>query len=445
MYIVDRVYINPQHLAFPYLDRNAQLAKNLYNASLFRLRNHFTARKKDKLSTNEQLVENELSLLPRPQKSVISAYALQKIMVLTSNPDYYSGLPSQTAQHVVSQACTDFRNWLRSLSAWKKDPSGFTAMPRMPRYKKLSRCEYSFMNQTAFIRSRKIVLPLTKVTVQVRVRKGCRLKETKVIPYHGGYLLCLCYESDTDATAQAGPCSAAIDFGVDNTMAVVTDTGMSVLFTGGAIKSENRLFNKTRAELVSAMTKGHKTSALPQTHRLHSLSRHRQEFIHDTFQKMSSRLMEWCLRNGVSTIVLGSNKGWKQESSIGKAGNQCFVSIPFDKLKRMIRYKAERIGFCVVEQEESYTSKASFLDGDLIPVYGKNDSSASFSGYRIQRGLYKSKDGVLINADLNAAANILRKAGFDTGSVSIQDLLCPRVIGYKDLNTCIPVKRIGAA
>ena len=115
--------------------------------------------------------------------------------------------------------------------------------------------------------------------------------------------------------------------------------------------------------------------------------------------------------------------------------NQNFVSIPFEMLKSMIELKACEYGVTVVRNEESYTSKASFLDGDDIPVYVEGDGTKHhFSGKRIQRGLYRTSDGTVLNADINGAANILRKAGCDTSSVILTNLLNPEVFAFADLN-----------
>jgi putative transposase len=265
-----------------------------------------------------------------------------------------------------------------------------------------------------------------------------------VSPYYGNYLVCLCYQADED---EPGPGSgiAAVDFGVDNIMTVTSDSGESVIFKGGAVKSVNQWFNKRRAELTRIITKGHPTVTRPSSRQLEALSMRRAEWMHDTFQKMSSRLIEWCLAHRIGTIVLGINRGWKQRAGIGTRNNQTFVGIPFYSLQMMIRYKAERAGILVEEQEESYTSKASFLDSDRIPVYGDAVRDDAFSGCRIHRGLYKSKDGILINADINGAANILRKWGADTSTVLLSNLQRPAVIRQLDLNTRIPVKGIGAA
>ena len=118
--------------------------------------------------------------------------------------------------------------------------------------------------------------------------------------------------------------------------------------------------------------------------------------------------MRWCVENRIDTIIIGENRLWKQNVRLGKDNNRWFVQMPFDRLKNIIRYSGERLGIRVVFQEESYTSKASFLDQDDIPTYGTGERPV-FSGKRIRRGMYKSREGKKINADLNGAANILRK------------------------------------
>ena len=146
--------------------------------------------------------------------------------------------------------------------------------------------------------------------------------------------------------------------------------------------------------------------------------------------------MEWCKSHGIGYLVLGSNKFWKQEVDIDKRNNQNFVSIPFEMLKSMIELKSNEYGITVIRQEESYTSKASFLDLDFIPVYNEEepDKKYHFSGRRIHRGLYKSADGTLINADINGAANILRKAGYDVSNIKISRLLNPAIVEFTSLN-----------
>ena len=206
------------------------------------------------------------------------------------------------------------------------------------------------------------------------------------------------------------PFSAGVDFGVDNIAAITTNEGHSLLFKGNLVKAVNQYYNKERARRISIMTKGHETKRNVTSHALMRQSMFRDNFMRDYMHKTSSRIVSFCIDHKVGTLVLGVNKLWKQNSKMSTKSNQSFVQIPFASLVFMITYKAERAGIKVVLQEESYTSKADFLAHDYIPVYGEDDTGAAFSGSRTHRGLYRRSTGMEINADLNAAANILRKA-----------------------------------
>ncbi|MBO1006001.1 IS200/IS605 family accessory protein TnpB-related protein, partial [Pseudogracilibacillus auburnensis] len=131
--------------------------------------------------------------------------------------------------------------------------------------------------------------------------------------------------------------------------------------------------------------------------------------IKDLFHKASHQITKMALEEDIDTIIIGQNRDWKQKSKMGKRNNQSFTTIPHRLLIQMIEYKAQRHGIKVIKTEESYTSKASFLDQDDIPVYGENDLEKSFSGKRVKRGLYQSKNGIIVNADVNGAGNIMRK------------------------------------
>jgi putative transposase len=137
-------------------------------------------------------------------------------------------------------------------------------------------------------------------------------------------------------------------------------------------------------------------------------SRKRYFRLENYFHNVSKMIVSHCVKHGIGTIVIGKNDGWKSGAKLGKKTNQNFQSVPFCNLMQKIQYKAEAVGIDVVFTEEAYTSKASFLDRDSIPEYEKG-SSPEFSGRRVKRGLYRSKEGVLLNADINGAANIGRK------------------------------------
>ena len=149
--------------------------------------------------------------------------------------------------------------------------------------------------------------------------------------------------------------------------------------------------------------------------------------MEDAMHKLAKKIVLWCADKNVSKIIIGKNKGWKQEVNIGKTNNQNFVQIPHTLLINYIKTLAEKMGMQMVEVDESYTSKASFVDMDKIPVYKKDANTIYiFSGTRIKRGLYKDSLGRVINADLNAAGNIMRKVIPDKDiKVSIDNLISP--------------------
>jgi putative transposase len=96
---------------------------------------------------------------------------------------------------------------------------------------------------------------------------------------------------------------------------------------------------------------------------------------------------------------------------MGAVTNQNFVQIPTAKVKDRLQQECDLRGWRFVEQDESYTSKASFLDQDLLPVkFGEKPDNWQPSGKRIKRGLYRSAQGLILNADINGAANIIRKS-----------------------------------
>ena len=171
MYRTDRIYVTENHELYEYLDGFAHKAKCLHNAALFRVRNAFTAHNKTALTANEKEVRDELALL-KGQKSycVLGKGVVEHVFRITNNPDFFSGLPMQTAQHVIRQVCTDFKGWLASLKKYRKDPSGYTGKPKMPGYCRNDTASYLFTNQDAVIYDGKLKLPRTKIRIPVRRR-----------------------------------------------------------------------------------------------------------------------------------------------------------------------------------------------------------------------------------------------------------------------------------
>ena len=420
-YAVRKTYISKgRHPEmYGYLDSYARKSKLLQNAALFRLRNWFTAHGKQSLTVNEQSVVGEIEAavhagMKRP-KAVLSYPALDRIMRVNHNPDFFAGLPMQSAQECLKQKCREFRSWLGALREYKTDPSRFPGKPKMPGYIKSDTAILKFTNQDCILYGDAMKFPHTKETVSFgQLPDGCILKEVQSVPCHGRYLLIAVFETpDTDA-ASGMPYKAAIDFGVNNFASIAPNTDIPCLICkGGAMKAENQWFNKRMAELKAVLMKGHdpKTYHPAATKQMETLPLKRERFFHDYFHKLSKYIVRWCLENRIGTLVYGHTKLWKQKTSIGKRNTQNFVQLPFMTFVSMLRYQCTREGIRLLEQEESYTSKASAVDRDRIPVYGPDHGKTyGFSGTRARRGLYKTSDGRKVNADLNGAANILRKA-----------------------------------
>lgn len=389
-----------------YFDDLCRKSKLLYNAALFRVRNIFTGYDKEHRTENEVEVFQEVALLQRSYpnmhvRRVISYTHLEKMMRVTENADFFSGLPRQTAQQMVKQSVTDFKNWLASLREYKKHPEKYLGKPKMPRYKKSDLTTVIITNQDAVLYrddiGMSLKLPLQKQRLYFsNLSSDPVLKEVKIKPYYGRFLLCLTLEEPDVAFDPSGSHVCAIDLGTDNFAAIVCDDYSSAIYKGGAVLSKIQWFHKQRAKYVSIITKGHeKKHAVSK--RLRDLSFHYANF----------------------------------------------VSMPITLLRTMITYKALNASIRIIEQEESYTSKADLIANDRIP----DDKDASFSGKRIKRGLYRCSNGMILNADCHAAANIMRKAipdiWKDTRDYTF--LSVPDVYGFHKLNPKgIPVKGIAA-
>lgn len=457
MYKVSRIVVKkteyPEYHS--YFTTLGLLATNLYNASLFRMRQNFTVRGKEHPSDLELQVQKEIQQtaaachLGYPKRCMTYRF-LEKLMRVTKNPDFFSDLPKQLAQNTVKQAYRDFKNWIAASNDQKKHPEKYLGVPKIPHYKKKGAVSgLCFTNQDCVIyqKDQKQYLKFPYFPYAY-FPLGCvsgALKEVRVKPYYGDFLIVCTFETADVEELPDSQKACGIDLGVDNIVALVSNTRDCVLYKGGALKAKNQWYNKQLAYYRSIRMAGHepkdaKRLGLLDTKRIRQLHRDRNQFFHDALHKIASDVIHFCLTRNITTIVIGKTVNWKQKCNIGHRNNQTFVQMPLATLNYFIKYKAEANGLVVVEQEESYTSKASFVDGDMIPVYGEGTDTPVFSGKRVQRGLYRTMDGTLINADLNGAANILRKAipsSFE-GTADFSFLNHILVRKYHQLNKRIP-------
>ena len=201
----------------------------------------------------------------------------------------------------------------------------------------------------------------------------------------------------------------AIDLGINNLATCVTNNGKSFIIDGRKLKSINQYYNKINAKLQSIKDK--QRIMRKTTLRQKKLAMKRNNRVNDYMNKTARKIINYCLNNDIGNIVLGYNNDFQRNSNVGSINNQNFVNIPYSKLRDKLEYLSKLYGIEFKLQEESYTSKASFFDRDEIPIYNKDNSQEYiFSGKRIKRGLYQTKQGYLLNADCNGALNILRKS-----------------------------------
>ncbi len=238
------------------------------------------------------------------------------------------------------------------------------------------------------------------------------INQVRIVPRKGFYVVEAVYEKDVKQTPVNPAFYAGIDMGLNNLVALTSNKPgfRSVLVNGRPVKSTNQFYNKRKAELQKALGKTGTTA------RMERMTNKRNHRIDHYMHTASKRIVDLLVKEGIGMLVIGKNDAWKQEANMGKRNNQNFVQAPHARFIAMLTYKAELVGITVKVTEESYTSKASLLDLDPLPVWNNGGEKHTFSGKRIKRGLYRASDGRLINADINGAGNTIRKVAPDAFS-----------------------------
>ncbi|PWM31540.1 MAG: hypothetical protein DBX58_06350 [Clostridiales bacterium] len=348
----------------------------------------------------------------------LSYEVLDAVLKHTGNTAYYS-CTSQVNQQAIRKTVASWKAYFKALKDWKKNPGKYQAKPRIPGYIREHKATAHFTNQVCrMVRTGgRLYLSFANCKQPVHIGRETLIPgkyvKTEIKPFCGRYRICITYEDVfQEPELPADPKRIlGLDIGLENFLAGASNTGARpFLIRGGWLKSLNQWFNKRRAKLLSTLTRGDDSQhSRKHSHALDALSRNRNNHIRDFFYKAAHWVMRWCISHQIEVIVIGHTKGMKQEINIGKANNQNFVTIPYERFLRVLKTVSCKYGVPVVEREESYTSQASLLDLDAIPTYGDGDEESVFSGERIKRGLYRSSDGRLIHADINGAGNIARK------------------------------------
>lgn len=388
MQLVEQHCIGKSDLRYQVIDEAAFKSKNLYNASNYEIR-------QASIQTGIYLNYNEV------QRRMQSHEA-------------HKALPAKVSQQILMMLDKNWKAYREALKAFSDDPSKFLGRPRFPKYKHKTEGRNILIYTIQAISRGKdglkcgIIKP-SMLAIEVRTQqKG--VTQVRIVPRKGFYVVEVVYEQEPKRTAVDPALYAGIDMGIDNLVALASNKPgfVPVVVNGRGLKSTNQFYNKRKAELQSK--RGHTGT----TKRMERMTNKRNRRINHELHAVSRWVIDLLVAEGIGTLVIGKNDGWKQKTNMSKRTNQHFCQIPHARLIQMLTYKAELAGIVVKLTEESYTSKASFLDRDPLPTSGKtNGAKPTFSGKRIKRGLYRASDGRLINADINGASNIIRKVAPD--------------------------------
>jgi len=349
----------------PQIIELCQTSKELYNKCNYHMRKQWF----HNLQTEDWSV-------PLPDINVLTK-------LVGNEPSFKNLHNTKTAKQTVRKCLSDWSNFRKALTAFNKNPTGFVKKPRPPHYKERL-AQVIFYNETIKKKPLKQGI-ITPTNHCFSIKSNRQFKQVVITPKRFGFVVDVQYEQESPHKVKGkGVC--CIDIGLNNLAAITSDQFSPILVNGRILKSINQWFNKHKSKKTGTK---------------------RYWRIENYFHHVSKFIIDLCLKHNCGTIIVGKNDGWKQEMNLGKKTNQNFQYIPFYNLMQKINYKAALVGVRIIFTEESYTSKASFLDQDELPVY-EQGVSHEFSGKRVKRGLYKSSTKP-IHADVNGSLNIGRK------------------------------------
>ncbi|MCH5585000.1 transposase [Shimazuella sp. AN120528] len=366
-------------------------AKNLYNQGLYQVRQHYFQEK------------NYLNY--------------QKNYHLLKGSENYKRLNSNMSQQILKEVDGVWKSFFRLIRLAKQGKYDFQAI-RMPRYLPKDGF-YPLVIGFIRLKGNQFVLPFSRSDQKKHPPLVIRLpplladkkiKEVRILPKHRARFFEVQYTYEVAAVQRDTDINhaLAIDLGICNLATCVTSKGKSFLIDGKRLKAINQWYNKRNAHLQRIKDKQKQKGC---THQQYALVAKRNRRVSDYLSKTCRKIINYCLKHRIGTLVIGYNENLQKGSNLGKRNNQNFVNIPVGMIKAKLEYLCQIYGMTLVQQEESYTSKASFWDQDELPTYDpSNTKTYIFSGARVKRGLYRTAKGMLINADINGALNILRKS-----------------------------------
>ena len=387
MQLVEQHIIGKNDPRFDLIDRTAFLSKNLYNAANYLVRQAFIF-----------------------DHRYVPYYQLDRLM--KHSPDYCA-LPRKVSQWVLKQLDHDWQAFFAASRAYLDNSTSFTGRPKLPKYKhKIDGRNLLTYTLQAFSRKglkRDVVQP-SGLSIEIPTRHP-QLQQVRIVPHKTHYTVEVVYERSPQVAENLSPLwYAGGDIGLDNLVTITANKPgfVPLVVNGRPLKSINQYYNRRRAELQSRLPVGASSK------RLERLTDKRNRRIRYELHLASRRVIELLLREGISTLVIGQNDGWKKQINLGLRTNQNFVNIPHARFIEMLTYKAELAGVRIIVREERYTSRCSFLDMEPIKRHD------TYLGRRVKRGLFISAQGRRIHADVNGSYNILRKevpCAFDAAGI----------------------------
>lgn len=350
----------------------------------------------------------------------LTTYDMYSIM---KDYDEYKCLLSRVARPVLRTLNSNWKIFFSNMKNWTNSSLSL-GKPNIPKYlPKQSKFTAIFIDCSIKNKTLKNsnIIGLSKLNIEIPYQNSTYpIIEVQVIPMKTDKIkINIVYEKKIKPSKENNDRYCSIDLGVNNLMTVTSNIGEDpFIINGRVLKSINQFYNKRKSELQKKLPKGVYTSK-----KINKLTFKRNMKINDYLHKSSNIVVKYCVNNNINSIIIGYNKYWKQNINIGKSNNQNFTQIPFYKMKNMLKYKAEINGISLIEQEESFTSVCSFIDNEDVKYQKK------YQGKRIKRGLFESKNHVLINSDVNGSYNIMRKVVSNFSYEEIEDIaVYPKLI-----------------
>jgi IS605 OrfB family transposase len=360
-------------------------------------------------------------------KKIIGKYDLEKEYKTNR---HYQVLYSQAAQQILRSVAESFKSFKELDKKYSKGDLHFK--PKLPKYRKGNGYALvTYPKQALKLVGDHIKIPLGNTVKRwfkldsflLRMPSNLKfadIKELRILPRNQCFYAEFVYEKEPATRYYINPGNAlAIDPGINNLLSCVSNVGTSFIVDGRKVKSLNQWYNKRVSTLKEGKPQGYWDDQLAH------ITEKRNRQMRDAVNKAAKLVVDHCIKHNIGTVVFGWNRNQKQQVVLGKT-TQSFVQIPTAKLKERIKCLCQENGIKFVETEESYTSKSSFLDCDFLPTFGEKPEGWKPSGKRVKRGMYRTGKGILINADLNGAANILRKVETQLGLCLVK--VCRQVL-----------------